>query len=415
MHRRLLMIGARALTLALTMMMRRARPRLCRRLTTERKYPYLRQSEVEARQAWGHFMTMNPFVYFGQTMGREPSEELPGFTELLSHVLGLTDKSPSEVANYERDISAKLDQYIADLGFERRSAFDIIAKGEEQSVDDFLRGAAYARETVGKWRNKEELEHFVPEKAMGPKLLEALNSSQEITVAKATPTLSRTMFVLMANVTAAECPPLSQRGAGWWFSMFLDFLMPRTAWRFDKAPAVETEDDNAVALYEVSRGTFFAHVRLSPPDLLEDTKRSDLRTALSRRNLAFPLPTDLKEPAKKFSGFLVADATFTSDDATSTWTFARQTDHRPDARWSHDWFLVDVDAIVSQHDWRKTPDLLKGLVGPGGYELDATTDEQQSTDPSSSSEEKAPGVSGETSSSASSSASTSSDSSSPSS
>ena len=61
-------------------------------------------TEAEARAAWLRLNTSNPFVFFGQAMGREPLDELPGVGELLFHVLGLTKKNPSEVLAYERDV-----------------------------------------------------------------------------------------------------------------------------------------------------------------------------------------------------------------------------------------------------------------------------------------------------------------------
>jgi len=361
-----------------------------RRWFSERRYGLRRMSEAEARQAWSQFQRANPFVAFAQAMGRDPSEELPGLVELASHVFGWSRKSPAEVAVYEREVSARLDRYMSDIGLERRASFEVAAKREEQSVEDFLRGAAQARDVLLKHhteRPTEEEAWFVEETALGPSLRKALlaattdatdpdptatSTATEATATEkepflqgllrratkdvATVRLSRASFALLAS--DLEYPAAAKTTNVW---SLIDVLLNRPSFSFDAV----VEDAGALCVYERDSGTFYSCLDMNKdPDLLRDAQTRGLPSALRRRNLVFPLPKDLADPAATLRGFLLADATFAfknDNSTTETWTFARQTDHRPDARWIHDWRIVDVDNLVAQNDWRRLSTVLSGF------------------------------------------------------
>ena len=98
--------------------------------------------------AWSFLQRANPFVVWGESVGREPSDGLPDLFELVATVLGVSGKSAGEVSDYARDAHSAFERYVDDLGFERRSVMEIVAKDEAQSLEDFTEGALGAREAV---------------------------------------------------------------------------------------------------------------------------------------------------------------------------------------------------------------------------------------------------------------------------
>jgi len=375
---------------------------------------------AEAGFAWKKLNTMSPFAFFGQSVGREPSDELPSFFEMLAHLLGLTDKSPAEVAAYEKAQSAKFDRYFADLGFERRSAaaMDFGPRPEEQSLPDFLAGATQARAVVSGWLSSGEEESdvtakaaaaadggaaavtavtaeeassaasgettaaaspppalkewFKAEEALSPSLFEILKDERLPTATATDVKLTRAMFVLVATVEDKDLATRRQEDLlSGVFKLIADLALSRPLYAYESA----RDDDGSLSAYERNHGVFFANV--TAPFLQDDT---DLVQAFRRRGNAFPLPSDLAsdKSQQKFKAFLVADATFALPERESTtFTFARHVDVRPDLRWAHDWRLVDVDHRLSQNDWRNLKALFAGM-------LDAATAPEQATTTSSS-------------------------------
>jgi len=301
---------------------------------------------------------------------------------------------------------------MSDLGFERQTAFDITVKNEDQTIDDFLKGASKARETAMAYflekkeegkktakageaskkvsSSKEEEETtkeekvsswFDAEKALGPSLNEMLLSAS-IKMSRPTlaPVLSRAIFVLFADVALKECPSRAPKSL--WKSLYDFFYNQR--WDFETVQM----DNKSLSVYEKKSGLFFGNLRFSLDDgsVLEDV---NVQSALNKLQIQFPLPADLADADSKIQGFLLADATFAyEDDGTpTTYTFARRADHKADARWKHHWRLVDVDNIVAQNDWRRFDKMLLG----DNHQTTASSKEKKDTkedEASSSSEDQ---------------------------
>ena len=62
--------------------------------------------------AWSFLQRANPFVVWGESVGREPSDGLPDLFELVATVLGVSGKSAGEVSDYARDAHSAFERYV---------------------------------------------------------------------------------------------------------------------------------------------------------------------------------------------------------------------------------------------------------------------------------------------------------------
>lgn len=314
------------------------------------------QSASVVRGAWSQVMRGNPFAFLGTSFGIEPTARLPGPSQLISLLVLASRSSSAEFADMTREFNEECDRVFDDVGYERKS-FAVTAKPEEQTLEDFTEGAKVAFDRVTSyWRKGEKLD---VEEALG-KELRNLQVRVQGDATKAE--VKRVTFAVKAQ------------GVG------LDDLQPRPrTWFWDVLDSWRCSTRrNEVAMYEAN-GVFAATFDLDRDvaDLVADLARErniDHAQALGvlfrERHVTWPTnPLVFEKNDRTYVGFLLVDVDFevvettsetTQDDATltvhvvrkSTWTFARRVDPRPAARWDYDWRVVDVDASVTQNDWR---------------------------------------------------------------
>ena len=324
--------------------------------------------------AWSFLQRANPFVVWGETVGREPSDGLPDFGELLRTVAGVSGKSSAEVSQYAQDAHASFERYVDDLGFERRSVMEIVAKEEAQTLDDFTTGAVAAKAYVLPRLGKSKAADARPddddddlEAVLGAALIEAARAGAFADAAApgagtgddadadadAQVVVARVAFgVRGSGVRLADLAPRSS-GLMAWFERAVQ------RWRYEPcAPEGDQRggDASAVLLRE-STGLFVAAFDLAP-DVVEaldgEAPKDAIDGFLRQTNLAWPVPNDalVRLPGDKdaaalsMRGWVFVDVLF--PDATLT--FAREVDRRADARWDMDWKVVDVDGKVAAHD-----------------------------------------------------------------
>mmetsp|Transcript_17163 Transcript_17163/g.22290 ORF Transcript_17163/g.22290 Transcript_17163/m.22290 type:complete len:376 (-) Transcript_17163:1781-2908(-) len=354
-----------------------------------RRFRLRPMSERSVQAAWSQFMTANPYAFTAQTLGREAN--LPALGDMLMHVLGLSGKSEAELVSYSREMNERLDKYMDDMGLIRSSAFDLTAKEEEQSIENFLDGVCLARERIieffldlkepkkDKKNEEEEEDIFNAQAAIGKRLYHLLENADDNTAIKDSmqnldtaktfgPRLSRvTFFMHIDNLALDECPYKQSTNL---LSVIVNGIL-RPSWLYLCAPI----GSSRLGAYETAQGIINLSLKLAPDlsHLLQCRHDSDLVSRLSQNKKSWPLVEDLNpDPSHvppKLCGFILADATFGPDSTRGltastnsnsnakpvTLTFARQVDHRSAARWSYDWRLVDLDGALLKDDWRRFP------------------------------------------------------------
>lgn len=317
------------------------------------------QDRGSLASTWSFLQRASPFVVWGETVGREAADGLPDVGELLATVAGFSGKSAGEVADYTREAHASFERYVDDLGFERRSMFEIAAKDEAQSLEDFAEGAAAARAWLAPKLALEEVDAADLEAACGEALLEAIRGGAfaDATApsdAPAPPLIARVAFgVRCVGLRNADLVPRSDG-----LLAAFDRLLQR--WTYGTE---FVRDDGSAILCREASGLFVADLRLADcaRDALNEAREGgaapDVAVKAWLGDTTLPVPGDAHgraagddhASAKTMRGWLFADVVFRD----ATYTFAREVDRRADARWDLDWRVVDVDGAAHDHDHGK--------------------------------------------------------------
>ena len=339
--------------------------------------------------AWSFLQRANPFVVWGESVGREPSDGLPDLFELVATVLGVSGKSAGEVSDYARDAHSAFERYVDDLGFERRSVMEIVAKDEAQSLEDFTEGALGAREAVrGRLARPGDFDDlpllfgdalaaaardgaFAPpgdddaappgdgaatppgdDAAAAPGGDAAADEGGDAGDAGPRALVARVAFAVRG--TGLRVADLAPRSGG------LMARFERAVQRWHYEPCAPPDGDGDGVLLRESSGLFVGAFHFAP-DVLEALDGGPPAAAigdyLAARDLTWPVPNDAQQrladdaeaAARSMRGWIFVDVVF--PDATMT--FAREVDRRADARWDADWLVVDVDGAVAGHDHGK--------------------------------------------------------------
>jgi len=353
--------GVASVPRTMVVLARQAARRLCQVRTASSKSAAMHDPRT-LRAAWSFLQRANPFTVWGETVGREPSDRLPSVSELVKAVVGISGKSPDELATYATESNAAFEAYVDDLGFERRSLLEIAPKDEAQSLDEFLEGAQQAVSFVAPLLKDASAHEVELSNVVSTQLLAKAKDGMSATHGDDADVRRVTFGVYGAQLRAADLAPKSS-------GMMALFERLLQKWAYEG-----TTQTDAVVLRE-SSGLFVAKFALGAElaELLNAAKEADtaravdaLLYACSRtegRALTWPLPSDALSRlqgdtaacALTMRGWLLVDVNV----ASCLYTFAREVDGRADYRWGHDWRIVDIDGAVFNRD---DGALLDGLV-----------------------------------------------------
>lgn len=303
-----------------------------------------RQSQNQIESKWAQLMRANPFAVFGKLIGIEPTDKLPTATECIMAILG----DRSQLVNFYKDLKERVERYCDDNGLVRTdSSWSYAAREQEQTMESFLEGAAEARKVVTKWARggEEGVEWFDPSSCLNPLLSkDDVDTSGEC--GKEGTVTRLTFFVAAKPLALKDFVHRNRTFAG----QFVEAMMPYH-------PPFKTVMEHDVVHVVDERGFFNARFELDPNLFakVRDRGPTAFDNLMARKGLTWPLdPQDFlqgdDQGKKSYRGYVVVDVEFAlpESNGSTLWTFARQCDHRRDARWSHDWKIVDIDGKLSK-------------------------------------------------------------------